>query len=457
MSLLEVRTCRIFIVASLAAFFAAGLAFSQETQINGLLTSGERDELTRQLETLEREAAELDRNIQKTQSEARTLKSEVKLLNDDIRRRELEIRRLTLVIRQTEMDIKRKISSIKITEEKIGVSQSELAASVRAFAKQSDDTLLEVMLRDGNLSEFFLTLNNLENIQKSIQGTLGDLREYKDALEKGKAELEEFREGQEGARVIQEVDRRALAGKRAERDQLLKLTQGKESLFQELLKKKKTDIAEIKSKLFYLEKVGVAAEEALKNAKLAADRTGIRTAFLLALLEVETGRQFENGQLTVGSNVGTGHWKRDMYECYIKLGKAKTAEAQKNAFFQIASVLGADPDRLPVSRKPNYGCGGAMGPAQFIPTTWLSFDNRVTAITGRSVANPWNVEDAFTAAAIFLSDTGARSQAKNGEIAAARTYISGKPNCPAAGSARYACISYANRVYQLSQEIERAL
>ena len=39
-------------------------------------------------------------------------------------------------------------------------------------------------------------------------------------------------------------------------------------------------------------------------------------------------------------------------------------------FAVIAQTLGFNPDDLPVSRKPWYGWGGAMGPAQFIPSTW---------------------------------------------------------------------------------------
>ena len=417
----------------------------------------DRETLTRQLEALEREAEAIDKTIQSVQAEARTLKNDLKLLDNQIRQRELEIRRLTLVIRQTETDIVKKSVTIKELIKEISVSQRELAGSVRELAARSDDNLVEIMLSNDNLSDFFGALNSLESLQKKIQETLDGLRERKIKLEKEKAELEEFREEQQQAKAIQEVDKRGLGQKRLERDQLLKLTQGKESLFQELLKKKKTDIAAIRNQLFYLEKTGITAEEALKYARLAADRVGIRVAFLLALLEVETGRQFENGQITVGSNLGTGNWKTDMYDCYVNLGRRTTAEKQKAAFFQITGELGLDPDKMPVSRKPNYGCGGAMGPAQFIPTTWLLSNGRVAEIVRRSIANPWVVEDAFTAAGLFLADSGAKSKTKTGEIAAARTYISGRPNCPASGSARYACISYANRVYSLSQDIERAI
>ena len=58
---------------------------------------------------------------------------------------------------------------------------------------------------------------------------------------------------------------------------------------------------------------------------------------------------------------------------------------------------------------------------------------------------------------MFVADSGATSKAKTGEIAAARTYISGRPNCPASGSSRSACLSYANRVWSLSQDIENAI
>lgn len=427
------------------------------TRAQDNLSAEERSALTKQLDQLEREASGLDQNIQEIQGQARTLKNEIALLDNEIKRRELEIRRLTLVIKQTETDIARKISNIKQTTAKIGVTQKELGAAVKELAQRGSENLLELMLKNQSLSEFFLVLNNNEKLQETIQNKIAELRDYKKSLEQEKAELEEFREGQESAKAIQEVDKRSLSQKRLERDQLLKLTQGKESLFQELLKKKKSDIATIRGKLFYLESVGISAEDALKYAKLAANRTGIRTAFLLALLEVETGKQFENGQITVGHNVGKGNWRTDMYQCYINLGKRSTAENQKTAFFKITTALGLDPDKMPVSRRPNYGCGGAMGPAQFIPTTWLLFADRVASVLGKNSANPWNVEDSFTASALFLADAGAKSQTKSGEIAAARTYISGRPNCPAAGSARYACISYANRVYSLSQEIDRAL
>jgi hypothetical protein len=253
------------------------------------------------------------------------------------------------------------------------------------------------------------------------------------------------------------VERRAVTEKKLEKDRLLKLTKGKEAEFQKLLAAKRRDIAALKTQLFYIEKTGISAEDALKFAELAARRTGIRPAFLLALLEVETGKQFEGGVITAGTHLGTGNWRTDMYECYLRLGKRAAAEAQKKAFFEITGTLNLDPNQMPVSRRPSYGCGGAMGPAQFIPTTWLLFKDRTASLTGHNPPNPWNIEDAFTASAIFLADAGASAQTRAGELRAARTYISGKPSCPARGSARYACLAYGNRVVSLAEDIDRVI
>ncbi|MBI2637790.1 MAG: lytic murein transglycosylase, partial [Candidatus Sungbacteria bacterium] len=272
-----------------------------------------------------------------------------------------------------------------------------------------------------------------------------------------KDDLVEFQSSQEDLKALQEVEKKFLNQKKKERDEILALTKGKEAIFQQILAKKKKSIAELRTQLFYLEKTGVSAENALKYANIAAERTGIRPAFLLAILEVETGKQFEDGVISVGTNLGTGNWKRDMYDCYINLGRRSAAEAQKKAFFEITSGLGFDPDQMPVSRAPRYGCGGAMGPAQFIPTTWLLYAKKVTSLTGHEPPNPWNIEDAFTASASFLADGGATSKTQAGEMRAARIYISGKATCSTTTTAGRACNYYANRVFSLSQDIDRVI
>lgn len=446
------RVSYCFLIILVSGFFFL-LSVPAEAQID----EDKRQSLQGEIERLEREAAELDSSIQKAQAEGRTLQSEVKILSDEIKRRLLEIRRLTLAVQQAESDIEVKVSGIEDLTRRIEKVRSALAKNIKLLYQYDQENLLLAAVKHQTLSDFFVVLDNLETIQSEVEALVRELKNDKAALEREKIELEDFRVELLDLRALQEVERREAERKRLEKDNLLKVTRGREAEFQKLLVQKKLDISALKTQLFYLEKTGITAEEALKYAELAARRTGIRPAFLLALLEVETGRQFEGGVISAGTYLGTGNWRTDMYECYIRLGRRSAAEAQKNAFFAITSRLNFDPDKMPVSRRPSYGCGGAMGPAQFIPTTWLLFEEKTAQLTGHNPPSPWNIEDAFTASAIFLAEAGAKSQARPGELRAARTYISGKPSCPVSGSARYACIAYANRVLALSADIEKVI
>lgn len=452
---ISVRACTILRDGAFALCVAAAFAFPIGTLAQ--LDGNQRQSLQSQLEALEREATALDQQIAKTQDEARTLQQQIKIFDNEIKRRELEIKRLNLAVRQADIDIRAKVAGIAELTARIAKNRVTLAASIERVYTYDQENLLVVLAKNENLSDFFSTLDNFRSLQHEIGNLVGELRVARSELEKEKAELEDYRAEQLSLKALAEVERRAVQEKKAEKNRLLALTKGKEAEYQKLLLQKKQDIAALRNQLFYIEKTGISAEEALKYAELASKRTGIRTAFLLALLEVETGKQFEGGVITAGTHLGTGNWKDDMYDCYIRLGRRSAAENQKNAFFAITSQLGLDPNKMPVSRRPSYGCGGAMGPAQFIPTTWLLFEDKTANLTGHNPPNPWSVEDAFTASAIFLAESGATSQTRSGELRAARTYISGNPSCPPRGAARYACIAYGNRVVSLAEDIERAI
>jgi hypothetical protein len=100
-------------------------------------------------------------------------------------------------------------------------------------------------------------------------------------------------------------------------------------------------------------------------------------------------------------------------------------------FLEIAGKLGFDPYKTVVSCPIAGvgGYGGAMGPAQFIASTWKIFEDRLKSALGRE-ASPWNPEDAFLASAMYLGDLGASSGTYSGEIkSACKYYGSGGSTC----------------------------
>ena len=94
-------------------------------------------------------------------------------------------------------------------------------------------------------------------------------------------------------------------------------------------------------------------------------------------------------------------------------------------FLQICAALGLDPNSMPVSKRQSYGWGGAMGPAQFIPSTWQLYADRIASATGQNPPNPWDPRTATFATAIYMADLGADAQTAAAERRAALKYLAG--------------------------------
>jgi len=215
----------------------------------------------------------------------------------------------------------------------------------------------------------------------------------------------------------------------ADKQAIVDATKGVEAEYQKLIKAKEKSAAQIRTELFTLRgSAAIPFEQALELANIASAKTDVRPAFILGVIAEESN---------LGENVGTGTWKIDLYQCYQSIGYITAAEKQKAAFLKITSDLGLNPDTLPVSRKPWYGCGGAMGPAQFMPTTWALYVDRIAKATGHNPPSPWDNGDAFMASAILLMDNGADKGTAYSERLAALRYLAGWKNAEKSSYAFY--------------------
>jgi membrane-bound lytic murein transglycosylase B len=249
-------------------------------------------------------------------------------------------------------------------------------------------------------------MQSVESLQTNVQSIVNDLNSLKKGIEDQKSALEDQRNDQGALVMLQQAQQRFIEQQEQAKNNLLQQTKGQETIFKKLMDKANSDVASIKNQLYQLDDVGVSMtfQEALNHAEFAASKTGVRPAFLLAILKKET---------SWGTNVGTGSWRSDM-----KAG-------DQDDFVAICKELGFDPDMMPVSRRPSYGWGGAMGAAQFLPSTWRSYEKQIAQLTGHNPPNPWSLDDAFTAAAVKLSNNGANQKTYNAEWKAAMLYFAG--------------------------------
>ncbi len=424
----------IAIVFSLPSFARAGIVediLAKQRQI---------DELQRQIDVYQQQQAVAGQ-------QSKTLQNEIAKLNAQIGQINTQIKQLNASIDQTGLQITVTVAGITDAERTIALHQEALAEYIRATDATDQKSLSEIILQNNSFSEFYDYLHNVQATQDRLSKTISQIRTLHSELDAKREDLEGKKAQLEQMRTLTALQQRDLAAVKGTKNTVLKETQGQEVKYQELIKKTKLDLDRIKEQIFYLQQNGISAEDAVKYAQLAALGAGIRPAFLLAELEQESA---------LGNNVG---------KCYIVDTTSGATRRVTNGqiyakgihptrdlplFLKITEELGKDPYQTPVSC--GSGWGGAMGAAQFIPSTWMGYRAEVTRITGHPLPNPWNMEDAFVAAAAKLSKDGANSKTREGEVAASKRYY-----CGSATSKLSSCNIYANSVQRLAAEIEQNL
>lgn len=380
------------------------------------------------LAKLEAQIAEYDKNIEKTEKEKKTLKNQIYLLKQKIEKLNLQIQQSNVMIRDISLQIQDTQTSIEKTSQKIEEKKKQMTEILRAIYEMDKKSLIEILLTEKTLSDFFDNLTYLETLNSKSKELLGVVKNLKTTLEDQKLVLDKEKENLERVLKIQILQKQESESTKQEKEKLSKLT---EAQYQKLLAEKKEiekKAAEIRARIFELIGIPQAPTfgEAYELAKWVENITGVRPAFLLAVLTQESN---------IGKNVG---------QCYLKNPQTgegiriTTGEKVKNVmkpsrdiqpFLQITQELGRDPFNTPVSCPiPSVGgWGGAMGPAQFIPSTWMKYRERITQITGK-IADPWNIKDSFLAAALYLADYGAAKKTYEAEWKAALIYFSGTTN-----------------------------
>lgn len=374
---------------------------------------------------LERDLAEIEKQINAQQQllvakqrETVSLERDVAILDAKIEKERLSIRARTLEIQKLSAGIADKEVTISALSAKIEREKESLAELVRKTNRIDSFSLAEVVLSKQNLSEFFADIDSFTEIKEALNDSFVEIADTKQNTQAAKSSLEDKRTEEMALRTVQELEKQRIEQQEREKQRILKESRGVEKVYQTILKEKERSAASIRAELFSLRgSAAIPFGDALLLAERAGGKLGVRPAFLLGIIAEESN---------LGENVGTGNWKVDMHPT-----------RDRPIFADITARLGLNPDTMPVSKKPWYGWGGAMGPAQFIPSTWILYEKRLANLTGHNPPNPWNPEDAFMASAMLLADNGADKGGYNNERLAALRYLAGWNNAQKSAYAFY--------------------
>ena len=407
-------------------------------------SQSDKDYCRSELTQIEAELASLLDKQKEQQKHTGTLKGDVDYLTSQINALKKKIKARALIIAQLKVDIKEKSNTIQSLSKKIDREHASLAQLLRNTNDFDDENIVHLVLSDESISNFYNDLEAYASIKEAVKASADLIRGIKTQTEVAKKDLEKKQDAETDAKVELENAQKGVSKSEAEKKQLLAISKNKEAEYQKLATQKKIKADKIRSALFSLAGISQKIEfgTALAYANEVKGKLGIDPAFLLAILTQESN---------LGSNVG---------QCYLTntdtgagVGKntgtvfANVMKPTRDVepFLEIANALGINAFQTAVSCPIAGvgGSGGAMGPAQFIPSTWQIFEKRLESTLGY-LANPWSPRDAFFASGMYLADLGAKGSSTSAQNkAACRYYGSGGSSC-----------SYSRSVQKLKSSIQ---
>lgn len=386
-------------------------------------TSPTQAELEQQLAQVEQEIVNYTKQLEQTTSQKKTLTNTINKLNLQKKDLMAKIKQTTLIINQLTNNITAAQADLESDLAKEAELKKQISILLQLINQQEIRPLFLLASANG-FSSALTAIKNYLNLTSQLKISIGKVQKLQQQIIEKKGVLEKQKGDNVNLLQIKSIQSKELLGTIGEQTSLLNQTKGQEANYSKILADKKKQAAQIRSRIYELFNTGsqINFGQALDIANFASKLTGIQPAFLLAILTQESN---------LGKNVGTCNRRGDPPEKSWKVIMKPSRDQEP--FKQITQELGLDIDATPVScpmhdkNGEQVGWGGAMGPAQFIPSTWMGYRSKVTALTGKSTANPWDIRDAFLAAAIKLTGNGANGTEK-GNWNAAMIYFSGSTN-----------------------------
>lgn len=440
--------CAFLIIALLFSvtpnyLFAQVVADAQNTQ-------EKQAQLEKELADINNEIAGLNNTIGGLKQQGVSLDRDIKLLEATVSRANLNIKAKNLEIARLGDGIKEKSRTVERLSVRIDKEKQSLAQLIRKTNELDEATLTEMILSTDGLSEFFVDLDSFGSIRAALKNSADALRSAQEENLGAQKVLEERQAKEADARAELTRNKTIVEANEKEKNVLLKITKNKEKEYQGVLTKRKARAAEIRAALFALRDSGeIKFGQALDYANVVALKTGIRPAFLLAIFQQESSFGKNQGSCFLrNADTGSGIGSRSG----SVIAKVMNPTRDVPEFMRITNKLGRDTWNTLVSCPQEVGWGGAMGAAQFIPSTWVMFEDRITNALGTDIADPWSARDAFMAAGLYLTDLGARPGSYSAERDAACRYFSGR-KCSQSSWAS----TYGNQVMAKASNIQETM
>lgn len=346
-------------------------------------TAQKQQDLENQLSQLEGQIDQYQTQITADQQKGSSLTSQINALNAQISKLNLQIQAINLTLQEINSQITETTSQIGVTQGEIAGEKVTVGNLLQTLYENDRTGFLESFLANPQISTLWEDSENISLFESTLESDVAQLNALTGQLQGQSQQLAASQTAEATAEQYAAAQAAQITASKAQQAQLLAATKSDAAAKAALAAQAKQTAAQIRNQIFQLLGGGsLTFSQAYQYAQVASQATGVDDALILAVLDRESA---------LGQNVGQCSYKTAMSPANIPV------------FLQITSQLGLNPDDMLVSCANADGVyGGAMGPAQFEPSTWELYVSSIASITGDNPPSPWSNADAFVATALYL-------------------------------------------------------
>jgi len=171
-------------ITILLLLFIVPLSISASTELE---LRARMEAQQKEIQKLEEEIAEYQKTLSQTTEQSKTLQQEVARIEAQVKKLNTDMRLTQNRIVSAQLQIEELDGNIAESESKMESYRRTLAETLQTVYQADTNSLIEVLLQHERISDFFGSLEDLENLEESIHGDLAALRELKNVLEDERA------------------------------------------------------------------------------------------------------------------------------------------------------------------------------------------------------------------------------------------------------------------------------
>lgn len=209
---------------------------AQTSEINRL--ENEINSRTNRIVEIDAEIAKFEAELAQVGGEKRTLQSAISKLEIERKKVNSEISKTETLISSTDLEISKLALEIARTETDIEKTKGAVSAIIRQEYQSGHSNLVELLLGQEHLSQFWSRLDAHQNIREMLSGKVEELSTYQEIMTGKRTTSEDKRNDLSSLKNQYAGQNEVLANNKQEQAKLLEVTKNEEKNYQQLLASK---------------------------------------------------------------------------------------------------------------------------------------------------------------------------------------------------------------------------